>query len=180
MTNIIPDYFGAFFSTPEFYTSSDAENSYRNGWPILWGAARQHYELFTSDISYVRFALSLPEELHTDDPRGEFIADMTVWSADAQANMLAFVETGDVEPFHPVTQAMIAEDLASGLSREDIVDARALIMTPEFLGFCPAHVLMKRPELAVPTLVALEDGSTVERLTYREGRLWKLDNPEFA
>lgn len=170
MTNIVPDYFGAFYSTP----AHDDD-----GLPILWGAARQHSEQRNAPVSYVRLAFEIPSQLNTDDQAGEFIADMTVWSADGQKNMLAFVATGDVSSFHPVTQAMIAQDLAHGLTREEIVDKRALIMSPEFLGFCPQHVFMVRPELAGSDEIEV-DGETVSVPRWRPGGWWALDNPEFV
>lgn len=167
--NIIPDYFGAFYST---LTHDD------DGLPILWGAARQHSEQRNAPVSYVRLAFEIPPQLNTNDPSGEFVADMTVWSADTQQSMLAFVATGDVTSFHPVTQAMIAQDEADGLTREQVIERRAGIMTAEFLGFVPAQVFEVRPELAGADEVVV-DGETVSVPRFRPGNWHVEDNPEF-
>ena len=144
--NIIPQYFGAF------YACDNGE---------LWGAKRLHYVQCAPNVCYVRMA---KEEIE-QDVRAEFVCDMTPYAADSQPGALLFVATGDISSFHPITQAIIQHDLSTGISREDIVTLRAGIMATEFLGFCPEHVFVMRPELR---------GSE----EFRADVWWEIDNPE--
>ena len=79
----------------------------------------------------------------------------------------------------PVTQAIVQADLDAGVNRETIVETSAGIMASEFLGFCPAHVFMVRPDLAGVDVTEV-DGQTVETTRFNAGNWWGIDNPEFS
>lgn len=167
------DYFGAYYHCPETFTNPDDPNDYRNGQPILHGAPRLHYIKCANDVYYVRLAKDF-----IFDPKGEFICDTTIWIADDETNALNFVNGGELDAFHPVTQMILAADLETGLNREDILEIRAGIMMQSFLGFVPAHVFMVWPELAGSDEIEV-DGGTVEIPRFRPGSWFVTDNPEF-
>ena len=165
-------YFGAYYSCPNVFQGEAGD--YRNGQPILHGAARLHYIKCSDDVYYVRLAKDYLEH----DKQGEFMCDATVWTEDDETNALAFVNGAELDSFHPVTQAILAADLETGLDREDILETRAGIMMQSFLGFVPAHVFMQRPELSGTTVVETEDGP-VQINNFNTGSWYMLDNPEF-
>ena len=167
----VTSYFGAYYHCPA--TFQDEAGDYRNGQPILHGAPRLHYIKCSDDVYYVRLAKDF-----IFDPKGEFICDTTVWTADDETNALAFVNGGTFEAFHPVTQAILASDLEAGIEREDTLEARAGIMMQAFLGFVPAHVFLVLPSLAESDSVEVDD-ETVEVPRFNPGSWYTLDNPEF-
>lgn len=164
-------YFGAYYHCPTIFQGEPGD--YRNGQPILHGAPRLHYIKCSDDVYYVRLAKDF-----IFDPKGEFICDTTVWTADDESNALNFVNGGGLDAFHPVTQMILAADLEDGLDREDILESRAGIMMQSFLGFIPEHVFMVRPELAGSDEIEVE-GETVEIPRFKAGSWYATDNPEF-
>ena len=178
MRNISYQHFGAYYKIDTVFTNPDDPNDYRNGQPVLYGAPRMHYIKYTDDVYYIRLAKDLDDKLITIDTKGEFLCDFTVFSADNQAAALAYMLTGDTSGLHPVTQMIVAGDEAFGLSREQVIERRAGIMTSEFLGFTPAHVFMVKPELAGSDEIEVE-GEVVEIPRFRPGSWYADDNPEF-
>ena len=165
-------YFGAYYHCPDVFQGDPGD--YRNGQPILHGAPRLHYIQCSDDVYYVRLAKDYLEH----DKQGEFMCDATVWTADDEANALAFVNGAELDSFHPVTQTLLGMDIEAGLDREDILEARAGIMTQSFLGFVPEHVFLVRPELAGSDEVEVE-GEVVEIPRFKVGSWFTSDNPEF-
>ena len=163
-------YFGAYYHCPAAFQGDPGD--YRNGQPILHGAARLHYIKCSDDVYYIRLAKD-----YIYDPKGEFICDTTVWAGD-ETNALAFVNGGGLNAFHPVTQAILAADLEAGLDREDILETRAGIMMQSFLGFVPEHVFLVRPDLAGSAEVEV-DGEVAQIPRFHAGSWYKYDNPEF-
>lgn len=164
-------YFGAYYHCPEIFQGEPGD--YRNGQPILHGAPRLHYIKCSDDVYYVRLAKD-----YIYDPKGEFMCDTTVWTADDETNALEFVNGGDLSAFHPVTQAILAADLEAGIDREDILEGRAGIMMKSFLGFVPDHVFMVRPDLAGFDTFEFE-GKMIESPRFHPSNWYMLDNPEF-
>ena len=76
--------------------------------------------------------------------------------------------TGNKSDLHPITQSIIALDEDMGLSREEILERRAGIMTKEFLGFIPEHVFMVYPKLALFDRIEIE-GKIIEIPRFRPG-----------
>ena len=167
--------FGAYYTvTSTFNDPTD----YRHGQPILYGSPRLHYIQCAPGVFYIRLAKDPAETLLDIDTHGEFLCDFRLDSADGQTLALTYMLTGDKSGFHPVTQALIAQDEADGLDRESIIEKRAGIMTAEFLGFTPQHVFMVRPELAGADEIEV-DGETVAVPRFRVGSWHADDNPEF-
>lgn len=165
-------YFGAYYHCHSIFQGEPGD--YRNGQPILHGTPRLHYIKCTDDVYYVRLAKDYLEH----DKHGEFICDSTVWSTDDETNALNFVNGGELDAFHPVTQMILAADLEAGLEREDILELRAGIMMQSFLGFVPQHVFTVRPELAGADSLETEDGF-IQVNKFNPGSWYELDNPEF-
>lgn len=165
------DYFGAYYAVTQTFNDP---TDYRHGQPILYGAPRLHYIKCTPDVYYIRLA----KDEMDNDTSAEFVCDMTLWSADNQPAAYAYMMTGDKSGLHPVTQAIIAQDEAAGIDVEDIVEARAGIMTTEFLGFVPQHVFMVRPELDVNDDIEVE-GEIASVPRFNPGDWHEMDNPEF-
>ena len=161
------DYFGAYYAVTN--TLNDPAD-YRHGQPILYGAPRLHYIQCTPEVYYIRLA----KDEMDNDTAAEFVCDMTLWSADNQPAAYVYMMTGDKSGLHPVTQAIIAHDEANGLAAEDIVEARAGIMTTEFLGFVPGHVFMVRPELAGNDEIEVE-GEKVSVPRFNPGDWYTID-----
>lgn len=165
------NYFGAYYKVEGIF---NAEGDYRDKQPILHGAPRLHYIKCTDDIYYIRL---VKDDIY--DPKGEFICDVTVWTADEQEMVLNFLNgSDDLSVFHPVTQQIIQYDLSLGIDRETIIDTRAGIMLSSFLGFVPSHVFMIYPELQNPTIINI-DGEDIEIPKFNNGSWYLLDNPEF-
>ena len=168
-------HFGAYYTTTK--TFNDPAD-YRHGQPVLYGAPRLHYIRCSEDVFYIRLAKDTMERLLDVDRYGEFLCDFRLDSADYQTLSLAYMLTGDVSGLHPVTQAIIAMDEATGLDREQVIERRAGIMTAEFLGFTPNHVFTVRPDLAGAD-EDFVDGQIVEVPRFRVGSWFTDDNPEF-
>lgn len=165
-------YFGAYYHCPTTFQGEPGD--YRNGQPILHGAPRLHYIKCSDDVYYIRLAKDL---IH--DPKGEFICDTTVWTADDENNALDFVNGNeDLSVFHPITQAIIQTDIEKNIDREDILESRVGIMIQSFLGFVPEHVFMVKPELAIVDNVNIE-GETINIPRFNPGSWYLMDNHEF-
>ena len=168
-------HFGAYYAITE--TFNDPAD-YRHRQPVLYGSPRLHYIRCSEDVFYIRLAKDPQEALLDIDKFGEFICDFRLDSADGQTLALTYMLTGDTSGFHPVTQQIIEQDEADGLTREQIIERRAGIMTSEFLGFVPAHVFMVRPELALSDEIEVE-GEMVSVPRFQPGSWYLSDNPEF-
>ena len=168
-------HFGAYYTVTE--TFNDPAD-YRHGQPILYGSPRLHYIQCAPGVFYIRLAKDPQEALLEIDTKGEFLCDFRLDSADGQTLALGYMLTGDTSGMHPVTQALITQDEADGLGREQVIEKRAGIMTAEFLGFTPQHVFEVRPELAGADEVMV-DGETVEISRFKPGSWYTEDNPEF-
>ena len=168
-------HFGAYYAITETF---DDPADYRHGQPVLYGSPRLHYIRCSEDVFYIRLAKDLQEALLDIDKAGEFLCDFRLDSADGQTLALTYMLTGDTSGFHPITQAIIAQDETDGLDREQIIERRAGIMTAEFLGFVPAHVFEVRPELAGADEIVV-DGESVSVPRLHAGNWYSTDNPEF-
>ena len=168
-------HFGAYYAVTETF---NAPADYRHGQPILYGSPRLHYIQCAPGVFYIRLAKDPADALLDIDTKGEFLCDCRLDSADGQILALTYMLTGDTGGFHPVTQALIAQDEADGLDREQIIERRAGIMTAEFLGFTPQHVFMVRPDLAGEDDVEVE-GEVVSVPRFKAGNWYTMDNPEF-
>lgn len=168
-------HFGGYYVITEVFNDP---TDYRHGQPVLYGSPRLHYIRCSEDVFYIRLAKDAMERLLDIDKSGEFICDFRLDSADGQTLALTYMLTGDKSGFHPVTQALIAQDEAAGLDREQVIERRAGIMTAEFLGFVPEHVFMVRPDLAGAD-EDFVDGQIVEVPRFRAGSWYAEDNPEF-
>lgn len=168
--------FGAYYAIA---TTLDKPGDYFHGFPILYGSARLHHIQCVPGVWYIRLAKDEHEALLDIDIKGEFLCDFRLDSADGQTLALGYMLTGDISGMHPVTQMIVAMDELEGMTREQIIERRAGIMTTEFLGFTPAHVFMVRPEFAGSD-EDFVDGQIVETPRFRPGSWYELDNPEFA
>ena len=168
-------HFGAYYAIA---STLDKTGDYLHGAPILYGSQRLHYIQCAPGVYYIRLAKDPAEALLDIDKAGEFLCDFRLDSADGQTLAMTYMLTGDTSGMHPVTQAIIAQDEAAGLEREDIIERRAGIMTAEFLGFTPAHVFMVRPDLAGADEIEV-DGETVSATRFQQGSWHLEDNPEF-
>lgn len=168
-------HFGACYAIAQ---TLDKPGDYFHGAPILYGSPRLHYIQCAPDVYYIRLAKDPQEALLDIDKQGEFLCDFRLDSADWQTLALTYMLTGDTSGLHPVTQALIAQDEAEGLDREQIIERRAGIMTAEFLGFVPGHVFLVRPELALSDEIEV-DGETVSVPRFQPGSWYLSDNPEF-
>ncbi len=165
------NYFGAYYTVTNTFNDP---TDYRHGQPILYGAPRLHYIKCSADVYYVRLAKDYLEH----DKQGEFMCDTTVWIADDEVNVLAFVNGGDMPSFHPVSQMILGLDIEAGIDREDILELRAGIMMQYFLGFVPDHVFMVRPDLVGSVTIETEEGP-MEDPIFKPGNWYLIDNPEF-
>ena len=168
-------HFGAYYTITEVFNDP---TDYRHGQPVLYGSPRLHYIRCSEDVFYIRLAKDPAEALLDIDKQGEFLCDFRLDSADSQTLALTYMLTGNKSGFHPVTQAIITQDEAAGLDREQIIERRAGIMTSEFLGFTPNHVFLVRPDLAGSVEVEVE-GETVSVPRFNDGSWYVEDNPEF-
>ena len=168
-------HFGAYYAIDQ---TLDKSGDYKHGAPILYCSPRLHYIQCAPGVYYIRLAKDPAEALLDIDTHGEFLCDFRLDSTDGQTLALTYMLTGDTSGFHPVTQAIIAQDEAAGLDREAIIERRAGIMTSEFLGFTPEHVFMVRPDLAGADEDFI-DGQIVEVPRFRAGSWYANDNPEF-
>lgn len=162
------EYFGAFYAISEVI----------DGQPVLYGTRRREAFQCAPSIWYIRLAKDLSDALLNVDLKGEFICDFTLASADSQALAMGYMMTGAKEGFHPITQAILAQDEANGMDRETILATRAGIMTAEFRGFVPDHVFMSHPELAGTRTIETESGP-VEDPIFKPCDWYLTDNPEF-
>lgn len=167
--------FGAFYAIASTLNKPD---DYFHGFPILYGSARLHSIQCAPGVWYVRLAKDEAEALLDIDKAGEFLCDFTLDSADKQVAAFTYMATGDTSGFHPVTQQIIAMDEYNELGREEIIERRAGIMTSEFLGFTPEHVLLVLPDLAGSDSIEV-DGEMVSVPRFSPGSWYLLDNPEF-
>lgn len=67
---------------------------------------------------------------------------------------------------HPAVGALLLEDFAAGLDAFAIVELRAGVLVPEFLGFTLGQVLANRPDIYQPTIETLDPPQEVT--TYDE------------
>ena len=169
--------FGAYYAIASTF---DKPGDYFHGAPILYGSPRLHRipEECAPGIWYIRLAKDPEEKLLDIDRKGEFLCDFRLDSADGQILALTYMQTGDVSGLHPITQAIIGMDEAAGMSREQVIERRAGIMTAEFLGFIPDHVFAVRPDLVGVEEIEVE-GETVAVPLFRGGSWYPIDNPEF-
>lgn len=168
-------HFGAYYAIAE---TLDKPGDYFHGAPILYGSPRLHYIQCAPGLYYIRLAKDHAEALLDIDKAGEFLCDFRLDSVDRQLTAQDYLLAGDKSGLHFVTQALIAQDEADGLAREQVIERRAGIMTSEFLGFTPEHVFEVRPELAVADEVVV-DGETVSVPRFRPGNWYVEDNSEF-
>ena len=168
-------YFGGYY---KITATHNDPSDYRHGQPILYGSPRLHYIQCALDVYYIRLAKDPEERLLDIDTKGEFLCDFRLDSADGQILALTYMQTGDVSGLHPITQAIIGMDEAAGLSREQVIERRAGIMTAEFLGFIPDHVFAVRPDLDGVDEIGVGD-ETVAVPRFKPGSWYPIDNPEF-
>ena len=167
--------FGAYYAIS---STLDKPGDYFHGAPILYGSPRLHYIQCAPGVYYIRLAKDDAERLLDIDKSGEFICDFRLDSADGQTLALAYMLTGDMIGFHPVTQALIAADEAAGMDREQVIERKTGIMTSEFLGFTSEHVFLVRPDLAGADEIEV-GGETVSVPRFQPGNWYVEDNPEF-
>ena len=168
-------HFGAYYAITEVFNDP---TDYRHGQPVLYGSPRLHYISCSEDVFYIRLAKDPAKALLDIDTKGEFLCDFRLDSADGQTLALCYMLTGDTSGMHPVTQMIVAMDELEGLTREQVIERRAGIMTSEFLGFIPEHVFMVRSDLAGSDSVEM-DGEVVDTPRFRPGNWYTEDNPEF-
>lgn len=167
--------FGAYYAIA---STLDKPGDYFHGAPILYGSPRLHHIQCAPGVYYIRLAKDPAEALLEIDTKGEFLCDFRLDSADGQTLALGYMLTGDTSGMRSVTQMIVAMDELEGLTREQVIERRAGIMTAEFLGFVPAHVFMVLPDLAGSDSVEM-DGEVVDTPRFRPGNWYTEDNPEF-
>jgi len=93
-----------------------------------------------------------------DDPVHSESFDVDLSTADDLSTMalfqsLLFSDTPYLEGLKPVPRYLVEMDLAAGLTGPEIIDTRAGVLVPEFLGFTLSDVLRDFPEIWQPTMV---------------------------
>lgn len=71
------------------------------------------------------------ESFDVDVSSGDLLGDEPPF----QHLLAGYISAEVIATLHPVTQYLIGQDLAEGLSCEQIIDKRAAVLVPEFLGF---------------------------------------------
>jgi len=131
----------------------------------LFGARWENYWYMGSGVSF--FILLKDLSGVPDNPVHSESFDVDLSTADDLATMTLFQSLlfGSVlylEGLKPVPRYLVELDIAEGLTGPEIIDKRAAILVPEFLGFKLADVLRDFPELWSPTID--EDGNEVPNI----------------